>query len=214
MKRLNTKNINTPNSTIQTFEGRWQKELNYRDWERFREMAKYFKGGRILDLGVFNSPLIIELWKMIKYQGLITETVGLDYCEPVLRELQQRHPEVRYVVGDAMHIQFKDEYFDYVIAGELIEHMEDPAAFVKEVMRVLKKGGVFSLSTPKEEGEKQIKISSEHLWSFDEQNMNNLLKPYGRVEISTKRVSLNVRTEHKNLQYIEIEQFIVHCHKK
>lgn len=197
MKRLCKKNINTPDLAIKLFKNRWREELNYVDWARFQYMARHFKGGKFLDLGVFNSPSIIEL----KYWFEKGEFIGLDHCEPVLRILQQRHPEVRYIVGDAMHIQFKDEYFDYVVAGELIEHMEDPVAFVKEAMRVLKRGGIFSLSTPKEEGINQGKVSSEHLWSFDEQDINNLLKPYGRVEILTKRISLT-------------EQFVVHCFKK
>ena len=198
MKRLNTENINEPRLTIDIFNKRWKKELNYINWERFSTMAKHFRGGKFLDLGVFNSPLIIEIEKKF----VDVEVVGLDYCEPVLRELQERHPEVRYVVGDAMHIQFKDEYFDYVVAGELIEHMEDPVAFVKEAMRVLKKGGIFSLSTPEGEGTRGDKANPDHLWSFSKQDMNNLLKPYGKVEI------IDVIKE-KPL----VHALIVHCFK-
>ncbi len=197
MKRLNLNNINYPNLAVREFNERWKKELHYIDWARYWDMAKYFKGGRFLDLGVFNSPLIIELKKRFKD----SEFIGLDYCEPVLKELQQRHPEVKYVVGDVMNIPFEDGYFDYVVAGELIEHLESPTAFIKEAMRVLKGGGIFSLSTPKEEGTTQGIVSREHLWTFDEQDINNLLKQYGRLEISTMRISYT-------------EQFICHLHKE
>jgi len=196
MKRLNQNNLNYPELAIKEWEGRWKKELHYIDWARYWDMAKYFKGGRFLDLGVFNSPLIIELKRRFKD----SEFIGLDHCQKVMMELQERHPEVRYLTGDVSAIPFKDDYFDYVVAGELIEHLEDPVAFIKEVMRVLKKGGVFSLSTPKEESEERF-VSHEHLWSFNEQDMNNLLKPYGKIEISTMKISLT-------------EQFICHLQKK
>jgi len=195
MKRLNENNFNYPDLAIKEFNEKWKKELHYIDWQRYWEMAKYYKGGNFLDLGVFNSPLIIEL----KRRFPNSEFIGLDHCGPVLRELQERHPEVRYVVGDVKKIPFKDNYFDYVVAGELIEHLEDPKALIKEAMRVLKGGGVFSLSTPKEESKEKF-VSNEHLWSFNEEDIKKLLKPYGRLEILTMRISFT-------------EQFIAHCHK-
>ena len=197
MKRLSSTTINTPDLAIREFNQRWQKELHYIDWARYWEMQKYFKGGNFLDLGVFNSPLIIELKKRFKS----SEFIGLDHCEEVLRELQERHPEVRYLTGDVMAIPFKDGYFDYVVAGELIEHLEDPVAFIKESMRTLKGGGVFSLSTPKEENDKERFVSHEHIWSFDEQDIKKLLEKYGRLEVSIMRISYT-------------EQFICHLHKK
>ncbi len=196
MKRLNKVNFNKPDLAIQEFNNKWKQELHYIDWARYQEMAKYYKGGDFLDLGVFNSPLIIDL----KRRFPSSEFIGLDHCESVLRILQERHPEVRYLTGNVKTIPFKDEYFDYVVAGELIEHLEDPEAFIKEAMRVLKGGGVFSLSTPKEEGTTQGLVSKEHLWSFNKEDIEKLLKPYGKVEISTMKISFT-------------EQFIVHCHK-
>jgi ubiquinone/menaquinone biosynthesis C-methylase UbiE len=195
MKRLNQINTNKPDLDIDEFHNRWGSELHYIDWARYWKMASYYKGGKFLDIGVFNSPLIIELKK--KYPN--SEFVGLDHCKQVMDELQLRHPEVKYIIGDAMNLPFEQE-FDYVVAGEILEHLESPVEFVKEAMRVLKPGGVFSLSTPKEEGITQGLVSQEHLWSFNEQDIKNLLEPYGRVEISTMRISLT-------------EQFIAICHK-
>ncbi|MCR4368482.1 MAG: class I SAM-dependent methyltransferase [archaeon] len=53
-----------------------------------------------------------------------------------------------YKNSSAEKIPFKANTFDSVFAGELIEHVEKPAPFVAEVARVLKKGGVFILTTP------------------------------------------------------------------
>jgi len=43
---------------------------------------------------------------------------------------------------------FRDKRFDSVIAGEVIEHVENPSHVLRECNRVLKKGGKFIVSTP------------------------------------------------------------------
>lgn len=45
------------------------------------------------------------------------------------------------VVADAHHLPFGKESFDLVIANVVLEHVENPAQVVKEIYRVLKKGG-------------------------------------------------------------------------
>ncbi|MEK9143478.1 MAG: methyltransferase domain-containing protein [Patescibacteria group bacterium] len=44
------------------------------------------------------------------------------------------------VVADGMRLPFRDKTFDYVIASHIFEHMEDPAGFAREIMRVGKSG--------------------------------------------------------------------------
>ncbi len=46
------------------------------------------------------------------------------------------------------HIPFENNYFDAIFAGEIIEHLFDPDHFLAEVSRILKKEGIFVLSTP------------------------------------------------------------------
>lgn len=45
-------------------------------------------------------------------------------------------------------LDFADESFDYVISFQVIEHIKRDHDFVKEVSRVLRKGGYFIVSTP------------------------------------------------------------------
>lgn len=44
------------------------------------------------------------------------------------------------VVGDGYHLPFKNKTFDYVICSHILEHMEDPKAFMREMTRVGKAG--------------------------------------------------------------------------
>jgi len=48
-------------------------------------------------------------------------------------------------------LPFADDSFDVVIAGELIEHLLNPAMFVRGVQRVLKPNGLFIISMPYQE---------------------------------------------------------------
>ena len=45
-------------------------------------------------------------------------------------------------------LPFKSSFFDFVFAGEIIEHLFDPKSFIKEVSRVLKPAGYLVLTTP------------------------------------------------------------------
>ena len=83
------------------------------------------------------------------------------------------------VVADAYKLPFVDGSFDCVIAAEIIEHVVDPAEFIKELMRVLSPGGALILSTPYKEViryalcihcNKKTPLNS-HLHSFDENKL-------------------------------------------
>jgi len=179
MKRLRKENVNSPELSYELFEKRWRKQLHYIDFLRFKALARYFKGGKYLDLGVFNSPMPIELKRDYKS----SEIWGLDYCAKLIDYLKSQFPDINYVASDVMKLPFEDKYFDYVVAGELIEHLENPKEFLKEAFRVLRFGGILALSTPLAEGITEQAVSEEHLWGFEIEDIREMLKPYGKVEI-------------------------------
>lgn len=45
-------------------------------------------------------------------------------------------------------LPFENNHFDFVYAGEIIEHIFDTKSFLKEIHRVLKPGGYLILTTP------------------------------------------------------------------
>ena len=44
-----------------------------------------------------------------------------------------------FIVGDAMHLPFKDEVFDVVFSTQIIEHVTDPKGLLREMNRVCKR---------------------------------------------------------------------------
>ena len=64
------------------------------------------------------------------------------------KELGAMPAKVEFVQGVVPPLPFADESFDYVVSFQVIEHIKHDKEFVREVHRVLKKGGKFIVSTP------------------------------------------------------------------
>ena len=63
-------------------------------------------------------------------------------------ELASDHPATA-VQGDALALPFADGTFDRVIASEVLEHIPDDVAAMRELARVLKPGGAMAVTVPR-----------------------------------------------------------------
>jgi SAM-dependent methyltransferase len=100
------------------------------------------RGGRVLDAGCGRS-LFTEIRPDWPFRIFAS-----DVDHDLLRSRQQEFADVRFLVGDAQPLPFRDGAFDAVFAGELIEHLPDPRPGVAEFRRVLRTGGTLILTTP------------------------------------------------------------------
>ena len=71
--------------------------------------------------------------------------VGLDLSASALP--QARDHGVVPVRGDVLRLPFADEVADVVVAGEVLEHVQEPLELLSEACRVLRPGGVLVLDT-------------------------------------------------------------------
>jgi ubiquinone/menaquinone biosynthesis C-methylase UbiE len=73
----------------------------------------------------------------------VAENVHVVGVEQALAQIAAaaRHPRVRYIQGDAHHLEFADGTFDLVYARYLLEHVSDPTAVLSEMRRVTRQGG-------------------------------------------------------------------------
>jgi ubiquinone biosynthesis O-methyltransferase len=75
------------------------------------------------------------------------KVTSMDLGEKLLEEVKKKCESTR-VVGSIMEMPFEDNSFDYVVSSEVIEHIPDANAAIKELYRVLKPGGTLVLTTP------------------------------------------------------------------
>jgi len=56
--------------------------------------------------------------------------------------------DVFFVRADALHLPFKSETFDLIVAGELLEHLDVPELCISEMLSCLKRGAYILVSVP------------------------------------------------------------------
>ena len=91
----------------------------------------------MLDVGAGESPWR-DLLTHVDYVGIDVDTAD--------QFGMRRNPSVTYY--DGKHIPFPDASFDHVLCVEVLEHVDDPRGFVREVARVLRPRGSLVLTVP------------------------------------------------------------------
>ncbi|NLV73739.1 MAG: class I SAM-dependent methyltransferase [Chloroflexi bacterium] len=78
--------------------------------------------------------------------------VGLDYEDHVLRVAQSHLGALPVMLnrGDIHHLPYQDNVFDAVILSEVLEHLTDDHAALRELYRVIKPGAVLAITVPHE----------------------------------------------------------------
>lgn len=186
MIRLNYKNKNTPEEYNRIYAERSLCPVDEDDYERWKKLLKHYKGGSLLDMGCLDSLCSILAYGM--YQD---DVWGIDIAEEAIRGMQERFPEVQYKNYDLTSTPFSDGQFDYVILGEVIEHLEYPQKAIAEAFRLLKPGGVLALSTPLEEAREKGAVDGDHhMWSFSKKDIEEMLRHFKKVRTTTMRSRL------------------------
>lgn len=75
------------------------------------------------------------------------------------QQLTSEDLDVQFLVDDAMALSFPDASFDVVWSIEAGPHMPDKAIFAKELMRVLKPGGVLVVADWNQRDDRQIPLN-------------------------------------------------------
>lgn len=176
MKKLRNENFNTPEHFNKSYKDKGISP----DKERYELLISKFEGGRMIDIGCLDSMCCQEA----KDKFRDGEYWGLDFADDVIEDLKEKYRYINYVEANFLGTGLEDNYFDYIVAGEVIEHTPEPERFLKEMFRILKKGGTLALSTPLSEEVKNGSVSYDHIWSFEEEDIKKLLEKYGKVETS------------------------------
>ena|SRR5688572_5352322 len=134
-------------------------ELARRQFERLEQDHWWFRGRRAvylgllrhllegqqperaLDVGAGRGAFAAEL------RALCGEVVALDLDAEALGACRESR-RARAVLGDSVRLPFVARSFDLVCLFDVLEHLDDDAAALREVRRVLRPGGLCFASVP------------------------------------------------------------------
>ena len=152
-------------------------------WVKFNRTKKN-KGGVALDLGAGSGAFAICL----KNTGYFDDIIALDISESCVTAC--RNCGLSAKQGTIADVETGS--IDFICMNDLIEHVVDPLALIKDCRRVLKKGGFISIATPNGEGfdfkilKEQTKniTPPEHLNYFNPCSLVFLLERAGFIPVS------------------------------
>jgi ubiquinone/menaquinone biosynthesis C-methylase UbiE len=75
---------------------------------------------------------------------------GVDISEVAINHASNNYKfkNLKFIKGNAIKLDFENNYFDLVVSYETLEHFDNHEDFLIEIKRVLKKDGILIISTP------------------------------------------------------------------
>ena len=102
------------------------------------------KNPTIMEIGCSSGHLLEKLSKERPEASLI----GADIVYTPLLKLAEKLPTIPMLRFDLLNCPLPDNYLDAVILLNVLEHIEDDVAALKQVQRILKPGGVAIIEVP------------------------------------------------------------------
>jgi 2-polyprenyl-3-methyl-5-hydroxy-6-metoxy-1,4-benzoquinol methylase len=113
--------------------------------EEYREILSVIRAfrprGRLLEVGCAAGSFL----NYAKRSGYEVEGVDISAWAA---DMAREQFGVTVHVGRLMEVKFRDESFDVIFCGDLLEHEPDPVALFREASRVLKPGGLVAVKVP------------------------------------------------------------------
>lgn len=100
---------------------------------------------KILEIGAGGGNTLVEIKKL----KIASEVIGADIFSFPLSN--QQNPLIdKFIIAnlETEDLDLPADYFDVIIAGDILEHLIDPWKVVEKMAKFLKNGGIFIVSVP------------------------------------------------------------------
>lgn len=186
-----------------------------RNMSRYRFALAQGARGRCLDIGCGRGYGFDHL------RGPCNPCTGLDVAPGLIAEAKQNYPDVTFVTQSAEALPFPDASFDTVTSFEVIEHVQDDRAFLREIHRVAAPGALICISTPNRlvaSGDRETPLNHFHVREYLGEEYRALLAPifsaveiYGQTDSPPGRVSQpGLGSKFINLLPVRIKYLLPH----
>ena len=98
------------------------------------------KNIKILEIGSGNGKILRTIGKI----NTTAKLYGCDINKPTIK------PDFNFTLIKGKNLPYKDDTFDVVLIIDVLEHIKDYRYCIKEIKRILKKGGIFTGFIPNE----------------------------------------------------------------
>jgi len=143
------------------------------------KLAGGIKGKKFLDIGCATGMLLNH------FKNLGAIPYGVEICTESCRYAYE-HFGLTLYNGTLENAHYENDFFDIVHFSHLIEHLEKPIEFMKEVFRITKRGGIIIITTPREDSfwahiykKKWRSLIPDHLILFSRSHLISLVKISG-----------------------------------
>lgn len=138
-----------------------------------------------------------QLWAPILNETVRLE--GIDFEPSSIAKAQERaqhrglSQRFTYRVGDAQVLPYDDDHFDLVTCQTLLIHLKDPKVCLKEMLRVLKPGGILMVAEPNNFANRAV--FDTHLRSLSAEAILERLEFDFRIQSGKSNLGLGFNSE-------------------
>ncbi len=173
---------------------------------------------KLLDIGC-GPGAIVNIGYYNKFKD--TQIYGIDNLKKNIGRIKKRFPQGVFNYSAAEKLPFKDNYFDYILARHVLEHVDDIDKTLREIKRVTKNGATIMIAVPHEKMENVLKSLDPHYLGeghhhqrmFTQKVIIDLLKKHGFkiIKVSKEKWPLFVYTTSlyflsKFTKHVEMEE--------
>jgi ubiquinone/menaquinone biosynthesis C-methylase UbiE len=134
-------------------------KLNPHNW-RFVEGAKYLlpSDAKIKVLSIWSRTGNAIPYIRTKLPN--AEILNFELSKNMMEVAKQNHPQEKFMETDLSSINLENNFVDYIMSPETLEHVPEPQKLINEFYRVLKPDGKLILSLPP-------RIADFHQWVYE-----------------------------------------------
>ncbi len=162
----------------------------------FDEITKHYylkwihKGDLVLDIGAGTGRLSVEI------QNAGAHVTAVDTSEEMLKVLKKKNPTIKQIVVEGIQLPLPDDSFDKVVSCDVMAHFLNWRDFLKEHIRVVKKGGLIIYNM----------FNDDHLRHISEKKhvRTSYISDCGGYGASVNRKELELFCQEQNVELVKM----------